>query len=242
MMTSAIEEVVSESEKATTAFSTEARDTYKKSEIVDIEHSIKPQYTVIDLILIFQPDRKAQVLVSHISLQEILGQLIRSLDISYASLDQLQSSLALESLNMKGIKADLHNINDSDYTRLRDTVNTGLLIVPTKEPVISFDEQGNEVIEYQDSATSELLRTEMEQIEYRRNNKNYGRVDHTPTGSKDILDTVCQVDRLLRTCNVKSSSPMMSVVVTERNEIKSSLRETDSDWASHIMDFASRFR
>jgi hypothetical protein len=137
----------------------------------------------IDLILIWQPDRKLNILVSHASIKECIAEILHTLSIKHASLDQLESSLTLEEMNTYGIPADKHNINDDDYIRLKGIVEANRFHCPVFP----------------------LLSNEMENVQYFPNRH---RIDHTSDGSKDVLDTICQAARILYTKNLSMNLNM----------------------------------
>lgn len=135
---------------------------------------------VIDLILVWQPDKKNKVLVSHASIINCIKDILYTLNVVYASLDQLESAYTLESINMQGIMAEKHNVNDADYARLKALLGVSLVDCPIFL----------------------LLEFEFNNVEYFPKRH---RVDHTSDGSKDVLDTVCQAARILYTKEIRGS-------------------------------------
>lgn len=144
---------------------------------------------VIDLLLIWQPDKKRNVLVSHSSIKECLAEIKYRLDIRHATLDQLESALTIETFNMDGIPCDLHNVNDDDYLRLRNVCRAGLLRVPY----------------------SDLLDSEFQCVQFYQRRGHHGRVDHPADGSKDVLDVLCNITRQLYKFNLSPSLEMAQI-------------------------------
>ena len=135
---------------------------------------------VIDQILIWQPDKKNNIIVSHESLQLCVAEIKHALSIGYASLDQLESALTLESFNTDGIPADKHNVTDSDYIRLKSLIDSGLIDCPYFP----------------------LLAKELSEIQFfPKPGRNGGRIDHPGDGSKDVADCLAQVCRIIYTVN-----------------------------------------
>ena len=141
---------------------------------------------IIDQLIIWQPDKKNKIYVSHESIHDVIDDILYNLFISRASFDQLESQLIIEKLSRAGIKTDNHNINDDDYTFLRTLMDLGLVWT------YPFD----------------LLKKEAMTVRYFQKRR---RVDHTNTTSKDVLDVVCALARLLYKEDVKSDISMDTV-------------------------------
>ena len=170
---------------------------------------------IIDLILMWQPDKKKGILVSHASIRECLKEILYHLNIVYASLDQLESALTLEDINTMGITADKHNINDDDYRRCKNLVEAGLLVCPPYP----------------------LLKDEFNNVEYFPKRH---RVDHTSDGSKDVLDTICQVCREIYTKNIFSDVKMEVGANPFAPQYNEDEKVNPNDWSALIPNFVIR--
>lgn len=170
---------------------------------------------IIDLILMWQPDKKKGILVSHASIRECLKEILYHFNIVYASLDQLESALTLEDINTIGITADKHNINDDDYRRCKNLVEAGLLVCPPYP----------------------LLKDEFNNVEYFPKRH---RVDHTSDGSKDVLDTICQVCREIYTKNIFSDVKMEVGANPFAPQYNEDEKVNPNDWSALIPNFVIR--
>lgn len=144
---------------------------------------------IVDAMITWQPDKKSGIFVSHQSIHDVVDELVYTLPIERASLDQLESALTIEKLNAAGIPTEKHNVNDSDYILLRNLIDAGLV----------------------ESYYFELLKKEFGDVRYFPKRR---RVDHISTGSKDVLDTLCALARLLYK-PLTSTSVKMDTIVEE---------------------------
>lgn len=165
---------------------------------------------VVDLILIWQPDKKKAILVSHGSIRECVAEILYALNIRFAGLDQLESSLALETFTDAKIPNKKHNVNDDDYIRLRTLTEADLIVCP------EFP----------------LLEEELLNIQYYPKKGHRGRVDHPTEGSKDVADTLAHVARIIYTEDVTSNV----MIETSSNPFSGDKEQPDSvdDWSGLI--------
>lgn len=148
---------------------------------------------ILDQLIIWQPDKINKIYVSHESIHEIVNDIIYNIPILAASFDQLESQLMIEKLSAIGIKTDKHNVNDNDYLFLRTLMDLGLVW----------------------SYPFPLLEEEAKTVRYFQTRR---RVDHTNTTSKDVLDVVCALARLLYKSQITQGVNME--VVKQREEEK----------------------
>ena len=182
--------------------------TTEQKQHLDLDIDKEFKYTIVDAIVRFIPDKIKRIYVSHISIQEFIDYVLSNLNIVAASLDRLESSLTLEKFNTSAIKADKHDVNNTDYARLRNTASAGLLRIPYHQ-VLDF---------------------EFHNVQWYPSRN---RVDHTPSGSKDVLDTVCQADRLLRTVSTQSVTMSVLDVSSQQEEKKQDI----NDWSFMLNQF-----
>lgn len=137
---------------------------------------------IIDQIIIWEPDIKKKLQVSHINVDEVLEHVHGLTGFSYISYDQYQSQYVLEKALRAGIISEKHNINDKDYVLFRNMLTAGAISYPRNK----------------------LLLFEMERLIF-----DGKRVQHLPIFSKDVCDAVCHVIRAIAGGYAKAMDTMV---------------------------------
>jgi hypothetical protein len=121
---------------------------------------------VIDQIVIWEPNKKKNIMVSSMNVEEIAKNLIGLTGLRYISYDQFQSQYLLEAAMRSGIDSEKINIKDKHYILFRNVLHAGGVSFPRHPKLI----------------------LEMEKLSF-----DGRRVDHLPQYSKDCCDSVAGV-------------------------------------------------
>jgi hypothetical protein len=107
---------------------------------LDGKQELKTLHTrvVIDQIFVWAPDKKKQVVVSHINVDETIESLVGLTGCSYISWDQYQSQYTLEKAIRNGIDCEKSNIKTGDYSLFRNMLWAGAVSYP-KHPKFIFE-------------------------------------------------------------------------------------------------------
>jgi hypothetical protein len=111
-----------------------------KTTFVDIDgkqtFTVLNKKIVIDQIIVWEPDMKKKALVSHQNVDEITDCLVSATGCRYISWDQYQSQYVLEKAVRQGMDSESHNLNNKDYSLLRNYIWAGAIEYPKHAKLI----------------------------------------------------------------------------------------------------------
>jgi hypothetical protein len=107
-------------------------------EVDGIENAVRIRRAklIVDVTIIWEPDRRTGLQVSLLNLEDIIVQLAKILPVRYVAFDHWNSATGVERLVKLGIKAERHNVSCQDYDFLKSLVYTGLIESYDARPVI----------------------------------------------------------------------------------------------------------